>query len=178
MIWLLAEMWQALKDIVEALFHDPYQDPLTLPMNQPTPPIVPTPDLDALLPWNTQENCRHNVRAIADLEGLTVAQKDDFSRTLHCESDYDNTVVMFNCEHGFVRSTQYNPQIHGQVLSKDIGICQINSYWHIGPGKDFPSEDYVLQNPEAVVRWSAQVFKISPQTWVCRAKGAYIHYSP
>lgn len=144
----------------------------------PTIQLIPMPtDPDALLPWTTPENCRHNARAIADLEGLTEQQKDDFSKTFHCESGWDNTIVMYNCERGFVRSTAYDAAIHGAILSKDIGFFQINSYWHVGPGKDFPSEDYVLQNPTEVGHWSAKQFKANPRIWVCYSKGMYAHYS-
>ena len=142
-------------------------------MNQE--PVIPNPD--TLGPWDTPANCRHKVRVIADLEGLTVAQKNSFSQTIRCESGYNPTIVMFNCEKGFVRSTAYNEAIHGAVLSKDVGLYQINTYWHIGPGKDFPSEDYVLQNPEACGRWAARVFKSSPRVWVCFNKALYTQYS-
>lgn len=143
----------------------------------PTPPkavLNPTAPYD----WSTPEAARHSLRVICDEEGLTLTQKNDFSRTINCESGYDNTIIMLNCTDGFVRSTHYNPAIHGAILSKDMGICQINTHYHIGLSKDFPSEDYVLQNPEACVRWAARVFKVTPNTWVCRSKGMYLHYTP
>jgi hypothetical protein len=165
---------QFCKELLQAIFPRPnYDTPVVdLPMNTPAPDPMTT-----LGPWDTPTNCRHNIRVIADQEGMTTQQKNDFSSTLHCESGWDNTIVMYNCVNGFVRSTKYDATIHGAILSKDVGICQINTYWHIGPGKDFPSEDYVLQNPEAVVRWAARVFKNSPNTWVCYSKGMYQSYA-
>lgn len=169
-------MWynfcQAVKEFLAGAFPRPnYDVPVhTLPMNQDPEPVP-------VLLWDTHENCRHSVRVICDEEGLTTDQKNDFSSTIHCESGYDNTIIMLNCEKGFVRSGVYNQSIHGAILSKDIGICQINTHWHIGPNKDFPSEYYVLHNIEAIVRWSARVFKISPKTWVCYSKGLFHNYT-
>lgn len=151
--------------------------PIPMPSEASKQPVQPPTDPDALLPWTTFDNCRHNVRAIADLEGLSLQQKNDFSSTLHCESNYDNTIIMLNCVNAFVRSTNYDVTKHGKILSKDVGICQVNTYWHIGPGKDFSSEDYVQQNPEAVVHWAAHIFKTSPKTWVCYSKGMYTKYA-
>lgn len=120
---------------------------------------------DTLTTWDTPANCRHNVRVIADLEGLTTQQKIDLSSTVHCESNYNPSCVHPNI-------------VNGAVSSTDYGICQINDYWHIGPGKDFPSSQYVLQNPEACVRWMARQFKAgNARAWVCYLKGMYLNYS-
>lgn len=140
--------------------------------------MEPSQTLDTLVTWIGKENCRHNVRVICDLEGLIEAQKDDLSSTMNCESGYNTRIVMFNCENGFVNATQYDPAIHGEVLSKDVGICQINSYWHIGPGKDFPSEEYVLDNPEACVRWACKQWLAgNGRLWVCKLKNLNTKYS-
>lgn len=153
-------------------------DTVNSPVSQTEAAPVASPDPDALLPWDTQANCRHNVRALCDLEGLTFEQKNELSSTVHCESDYDPSIVMYNCEHGFVRSTAYNPAIHGAIMSEDVGIAQINSYWHIGPDKDFPSKEYVLNNPEACIRWTCKQWKAGrSKMWVCRLKNLYINYS-
>ena len=120
---------------------------------------------DALLPWDTADNCRHNVRAICDLEGLTEVQKDNLSKTIHCESNYNPACVHPNT-------------FNGKVSTTDYGICQINDYWHIGPGKDFPSSEYVLQNPEACVRWMCNQWKAgNANAWVCHSKGLFNNYS-
>lgn len=130
-------------------------------------PMPPTPkNPDALLMWNNAQNCRHNVRAICDLEGLNEQQKNDLSGTIHCESNYNP-----NCVHPNV--------VNGITTSTDYGICQINDYFHIGIGKDFPSVEYVLQNPEACVRWMCKQWLAgNGRLWVCYLKNIYTHYTP
>ena len=136
------------------------QDPATLHMNQPIPPENP----DVLVAWDTKENCRHNVRVICDLEGMTEQQKDDISKTIHCESDYNP-----NCVH-----PNY---VNGQISSTDFGIAQVNSFWHIGPAKDFPSPEYVIANPEECVRWMCKNWKTGANMWVCHLRGLFEHYT-
>ncbi len=140
-----------------------YDTPVvTLNMNQtPMPPANP----DALLPWTTTANCRHNCRALADLEGLSVAQKNMMSSVIHCESNYN-----VNCVHPNI--------VSGKTVSTDFSICQINDYYHIGAGKDFPSVEYVMTNPEACVRWMCKMVKAGKiNLWVCASKNLYTMYS-
>ncbi len=160
--WQRFDIW--FENFLVNFLHDPETDPRTLPMNQdPIPPVVPNPDV--LGPWDTPANCRHNVRVIADMEGLTVDKKDDFSKTIHCESNYNPKCIHPNI-------------VNGHVSSTDFGIAQINDYWHIGPGKDFPSSDYVLNNPEACVRWMAKQWLAgNGRLWVCKLKNLNLHYS-
>jgi hypothetical protein len=133
--------------------------------NETVPPVVSPANVDTLVPWTGTENCRHNVRVLCDLEGLTEQQKDDLSATVHCESNYNPACVHPNI-------------VNGKTASTDYGICQINDYWHIGEGKDFPSSDYVLQNPDACVRWMCQQWKAgNANAWVCHLKGLYLNYS-
>lgn len=140
------------------------------PVPTPTPPTPITPPVEAPsvpqdLLWSTPENARHSVRVICDEEGLTYKQKDDLSRTVHCESGYQPKLVHPNV-------------VNGKVSTIDYGIAQINDYWHIGPGKDFPSKEYVLANPEACIRWMAREWKAGRgRQWVCYAKGMSEHYS-
>lgn len=180
MKWLI---WfeQLVEDFFINVFHDPIETkPQDLPMNQEPikqntlsvvlstngPMIDPdTNNPDLLFAWDTPENCRHNVRAIADLEGLTLDEKNDFSSTVHCESNYNPKCIHPNI-------------INGHISSTDFGILQINDYWHIGPGKDFPSSDFVLNNPEACVRWGAKQWKAgNGKMWVCKLKNMNLHYS-
>ena len=129
------------------------------------PALTPTPNIDTLVAWTGTENCRHNVRVLCDLEGLDEATKDALSQTIHCESGYNTQAVNKN-------------MVNGKLSSTDWGICQINDYWHIGPGKDFESVDYVLQNPEACVRWMINQWKAgNANAWVCHLKGMYLNYS-
>lgn len=126
------------------------------------PPVV---NVDTLVAWTGQENCRHNVRVLCDLEGLTVAQKDDLSSTVHCESDYNP-----KCVHPNV--------VNGKTASTDYGICQINDYFHIGEGKDFPSVEYVLDNPEACVRWMCKQWLAgNGRLWVCKLRNLNSNYT-
>lgn len=123
------------------------------------------PAVDTLEPWSDPISNRHNVRVICDQEGLSVQQKNDLSMTLHCESNYNPACVHKNV-------------VNGKVTSTDYGICQINDYYHIGPGKDFPSVQFVLDNPEACVRWMCSQWKVgNGKLWVCYSKGLYKSYA-
>lgn len=124
-------------------------------------------DVNTIYPnWTDPVVARHNVRVIADQEGLTTNQKNLLSQTLHCESGYN-----VNCVHA-------NLDKHGKVVSTDYGIAQINDFYHIGEGKDFPSVDYVMTNPEACVRWMAKLFKTgAARLWVCYSSNLYEKYS-
>lgn len=176
---------QWIDSILENLFFDPHaQKPTELPMNiepldesghlsmdihpHPLPDIVKSPETHAapeFLLWNNKVNARHSVRVICDQEGFNVVDKDDISKTVHCESDYNP-----NCIHPNI--------VNGKVVSTDYGLCQINDYWHIGPGKDFPDKEYVLNNPEACFRWMCKMWKAGKGgLWVCKLKGLNEHYS-
>lgn len=121
--------------------------------------------VDTLVAWTGPENCRHNVRVLCDLEGLNEKQKEDLSATVHCESNYNPACIHPNV-------------VNGKVSSTDYGIAQINDYWHIGEGKDFPSSEYILQNPEAVIRWMCKQWLAGyGRAWVCYNKGMYNSYS-
>lgn len=140
----------------------PIDTPPAVVVPSPTPPIASP---DTLEPWTDPISCRHNVRVICDQEGLTVKQKNDLSATVHCESNYNPACIHPNL-------------VSGKVTSTDYGICQINDYYHIGPGKDFPSVQDVLDNPEACVRWMARQWKRgNGKLWVCYSKGLYRSYA-
>jgi hypothetical protein len=143
----------------------PQPTPQPEPVAQPSEPVTPVVAQNLLL-WDTFENRRHSVRVICDEEGLTWQQKQDLSATVHCESDYNPACVHPNI-------------VNGKVSSTDYGIAQINDYWHIGPGKDFPSKEYVLENPEACIRWMCRQWKAgNARAWVCYLKGLSTHYTP
>jgi hypothetical protein len=131
------------------------------------PPVVSPTKVDTLVPWTGTENCRRNVRVLCDLEGLTEQQKDDLSATVHCESGYNPAAVNKNID----------PKT-GKLSSTDYGVAQINDFWHIGEGKDFPSVQYVLDNPEACIRYMCQQWKAgNGREWVCYLKNMYLNYS-
>ena len=134
----------------------------------PEAPEAPTANVDTpKYDWGTPTSSRLAVRQICDEEGLTVDQKDDMSKIIHCESGYN------------VKTVHPNLDKNGNVSTTDYSICQINDYWHIGAGKDFPSVDYVMHNPEAVVRWMCGMIKAGKRNlWVCASSGLCERYTP
>lgn len=128
------------------------------PVEPPKPfPVKPKYD------WSTRATARHSVRVICDEEGLTVAQKNELCATVACESNFRTKI------------TNQNKRKDGTVASTDWGIAQINDYYHIGKGKSFPSVEYVLDNPEAVIRWMCKQWKKgNAKLWVCFSKGMYL----
>lgn len=123
------------------------------------------PPNDTMVPWTGKENCRHNVRVLCDLEGLTEQQKDDLSSTVNCESGYNPACIHPNI-------------VNGKVASTDYGICAINDFWHIGEGKDFISTEYVLANPAECIKWMISQWKSgNGRLWVCWLKNLSENYS-
>lgn len=155
-----------LEELLLNLFPRPAYDidPQTLPMNQDPEPIkidpIVAPDPDALAPWDTPEHCRHNVRAIADLEGLTVAQKNLLSQVIHCESGYHPLAI--------------HPNLYkGHVASTDRGICQWNDKYHSSEISNYEA----FNDPEKCVRLMCQYVKRGEiKYWVCYSSGLYLQY--
>lgn len=144
------------------------ETPSTTPNLPPTAPLppepTPTPPPAPKYLWDTPANVRHSVRVICDEMGLTVEQKNDLCATVACESGFNPKCI-------------HNNIVQGRVTSTDYGIAQVNDFWHIGPGKDFPSVDYVLNNPEACIRWMCKQWKAGhARLWVCYAKNMYQQY--
>lgn len=125
---------------------------------------------DELYPdWNTPERARHNVRALCDLGGLNHQQKEILTACVKEES-------------GFLVNPKpnQNKDEHGKVWSTDWGIVQINDHFHIGPGKDFPSVDYVLTHPQVCVQWMINYYLSHGDlgAWVSYTSGAYKKHLP
>lgn len=115
--------------------------------------------------WDTFANARHSVRVICDEEGLSVLDKNVLCACVQVESNFNP------------QAFHHNKDKNGNILSTDYGICQVNDYWHIGPGKEFPSTDYVLQNPEQDVRWMCKQWKAGNQhLWMSYTSGLYKRY--
>ncbi len=132
---------------------------------QPTPTPVPDPTPVPKYLWDTPDNAQHSVRVICDEEGLTLKDKNDLTACVHVESNFNP------------KAQHQNRDRQGVVTSTDYGIVQVNDFWHIGPGKDFPTVDYVLTNPEACVRWMARLFKSGRKNlWSSYNSGAYQQY--
>jgi hypothetical protein len=174
----LRKLWAALTQGWEQEYDPEIQyiplPPLKTAPMPPTAPLPPKPlpmNPDTLLPWNTTSSLSHenyhNVRVICDLVGLTYAQKEILTACVWQESDF-----MTN-----PRPNQ-NKTLSGKVWSTDYGIVQVNDYYNIGTGKPFPNVQYVLNNPEACVRWMAGIMKSTGklQPWASYTTGAYKKY--
>jgi hypothetical protein len=148
--------------------------PPPAPTPAPLPP-EPAPAPTALL-WDTVEHAKHSVRVICDEEGLTVPQKNDLCATVGAESGWQSYYLAGVLKGKPVKRDNVDPKT-GEVWSRDWGIAQINDApknAHIGPGKDFPSVPYVLNNPEACIRWMARMWKAGHANWwIAYKSGAY-----
>lgn len=147
-------------------------EPPKLPQEPSIPANPPPMNPDELLPWNTTTRLSHenwhNVRALCDLEGLSHEQKEVLTACVWRESEF-----MTN-----PRPNQ-NKLKDGTVWSSDFGIVQVNDYWNIGPGKPFPTVQFVINSPEACVRWMARYYKqhgnlgVGSSGWASFTTGAY-----
>lgn len=161
-------MWQNLVALFKFLFipKEPiiidHMIPSNIPPEEPTVPVAMS-NPDVLNPdWSTQKNAYHNVRVLCDLSGLTFAEKNIICACIYQESEFKINVLNNN------RNAQ------GKILSTDYGICQINDYYHIGKEKDFPSVEYVLDNPEACVQFMINCYLHGAlKQWVSFSSGAY-----
>lgn len=146
----------------------------------PAPPIVlpepPKPVEQAPMPtynFDTPKQAYHSVRIICDEIGLTLDQKNILCACVYQESQFHNYVAP-----GVPTKNENKDLKTGQVWSTDYGICQVNDYWHIGKGKDFPTLDYVMHNPDKIVRWMASIMKHTGklQPWSSYSTGAYTRW--
>jgi hypothetical protein len=90
--------------------------------------------------------------------------------------DNDILCAVIQCESGFNAECIHRNYSDGRLTSTDWGICQINDYFHIGKGKDFPTIRYVLENPETCVRWMVKQWKrgeAGKRMWICYSKKLY-----
>ena len=131
------------------------------PIVNPAPPVVPK------YLWDTPEQARHSVRVICDEQKLSFAEKNLITAVIQAESGFYNTAI------------NKNRNFHNVVTSIDYGICQINTRFHIGEGKTFPSVEYVLQNPDKVVQWMIKMFRAGHLNWwIAFVNGSYKKYMP
>ncbi len=156
MIWFI--------NLLAKIFHwdMPSQDnilevPIVPTPEAPTSPVQPVPyPVPPPLSFLTPKDAFHSTRVLCDEAGLTLDQKNTLCACIYQESRFDNEAVGNN------------------GTSKDWGIVQVNDYFHIGKGKDFPSIAYVLDNPEECVKW---MIKLSKQgklnLWSSYKLGAY-----
>lgn len=139
------------------------------PVQQPAPVVPEPPKYD----WGTVAGARHAVRVICDEMGLIFEQKDTLCATMGGESGWQ-TYYLSGPKKGQVVKLQNKDPKTGAVWSTDWGIAQINDHYHIGPGKDFISVEFVLANPEAVIRWVCKMWLAGRRTmWVAYTSGRY-----
>lgn len=108
------------------------------------PPVVPPKFL-----WGTPEDARHSVRVMCDEAGMAVKDKNILCATIGGESGWKISAI------GPVNKDG----------TRDYGICQINDYWWIGPGKYFASVDEVMNNPEKSVKFMIDQYKHGNIYW-------------
>ena len=140
----------------------PINQPVTMPEQPPVPPPY-VPD------WSTAKGAYHATRVMCDEMGLTFNQKEIVCGCIFQESRFLNYVKPG------VPTTNKNRDASGNVWSTDWGIGQVNDYYHCGPGKTFPSVQYVLDNPDKVVAWMIGFMKKTGklQPWASYTSGAY-----
>lgn len=178
-------MWQAIKAFLlelEDLFTVKTM-PQTPPQTPPVPPTAPPGPIQQIVEahvgpkvvnvnsddlydsWDIPAQARHNVRALCDLAGLSLGDKNIITACIARESGFDNNA---KCE---------NKDATGKVWSTDWSLVQCNDFYHIGPNKDFPSVEYVLANPAIMVNWMIQCMKEGRlNMWVSYSSGIYKRY--
>lgn len=130
--------------------------PIEAVTSTPTPPV---------LLWDTPRHAYHSTRVLCDEMGLNVAQKNEICATIYAESEFKNGAVCIN------------EDLNGKETSRDVGLCQWNSYWHTGVGKTFPSPEYVVAHPEEAVRKMIEFYKAGHiNLWVAHSSGRYAQF--
>lgn len=156
----------------------PMEDPKPAPAPVPVPVTVPTPSMPKYL-WDTVGNARHSVRVICDEEGLTVDQKNDLCATVGAESGWQSYYLSGPKKGQPVKLDNVKG---GVVWSTDWGIAQVNDWFNIKQGfspaeaalRHFPTHQYVLDNPEACIRWMCTQWKAgNADWWIAHKNGSY-----
>lgn len=185
-------MKQLIANLLALLSRQTFYEQPVAPVAPPVPPVPPHPAPEPPKPveppkpsyndilhsstlfpeWDTVEKSRHNVRAICDQEGLTLTQKNELCATVGAESGWQSYYLSGPQKGKPVIKENRSP--NGKVWSTDYGIAQINTHYHIGPGKSFPSSKYVLDNPEACIRWMCKQWKAgNAKWWVAYLNGSF-----
>ena len=116
-------------------------------------------------PFDTQAHARHSVRVICDEEQLSVEEKNLLCAVIMAESGFKNQAKCLN------------KNKEGVVTSTDWGVAQINDFYHIGEGLTFPSVQYVLDNPDKVIRWMIKMYRRGRLGWwIAYKNGSYKKY--
>lgn len=157
---IIASLWYRYLNTLQS-WNEESQTPPEPQNAPPSPvPLVPPP-----LQWDTPRHAFHAVRVLCDEAGLTLDEKNLICAVIYQESMFNNL------------AKNRNKNAKGDVLSVDYGLCQINSHYHVGPGKDFPSVEFVLNNPAEVVTWMISMYKHGKlKMWVGFSSGAYLKW--
>jgi len=140
--------------------YNPIEVPPPAPVVPQDEPLPPEP-LPEPYDFSTPQKAWHSVRVICDEMGLTYDEKNLICACIYQESRFKNTAVGRN------------------EGSTDYGIVQVNDYWHIGKGKTFPSVEYVVGNPEKMVRWMITCYKRGQlNLWSSYKKGHHLQWLP
>jgi hypothetical protein len=165
----IEEIKQALLKILSVILSLKQEKPMpeSTPPPQQTPPTPPTPEV---LRWDTPQRAWHATRVRCDVRGLNLTQKNTLCACIYQESR-------------FLANPKPNKNIDprtGKVWSTDYGIVQINDYWHIGAGKDFPNVEYVISRPETGVEFmiDEMVRTGALRSWSSYTSGAYRQWLP
>lgn len=125
-----------------------------IPLSPTSEPMTPT--IEQLVQSNSRNGFIGMCKRITKEEKLTPELTTNLLATLECEANFNNEL------------THPNKNAQGKTLSTDYYICQINDFYHIGKGKNFPSIQYVHDHPDEVVRWMCKQFKTGyAGLWVC-----------
>lgn len=177
--WLSKRLTQA--PIVAPVIVEEASQPVHQIEEEGTPP-PPAPAPEYL--FDTPQNSRHSIRVICDEEGLPLVPTFKVSERQYLLKDIlcaciEQESRFYNVLPSGKPTTHPNLSKSGKLLSTDWGICQVNDYYHIGIGKSFPSVEYVMNNPDKVVRWMARLFKAGKMNlWSSFVSGAYEKYLP
>lgn len=130
--------------------------PLEAPKTLPEAPLPIKPPSMPKLDFSTPKAAYHSTRVLCDEMGLTLEEKNTICACIFQESRFDNRAIGKNKK------------------STDWGIVQVNDFWHIGKGKQFPSVEYVVANPETCVRWMINcLIQKNLEMWASYKSGAY-----
>ena len=177
----IAELFVA---VFDRTIHEPMNEPPTAPIqnvsNTPAPtPITPSSSdsgASQVLLWDTPKHAYRSTRILCDKAGLSLAKTVNVDGILYTPADIVCSVIMGESEFSN-NARNFNKNKAGVVTSVDYGICQVNSYFHIGLGKDFESVDFVLNNPGRMVQWMINNYKLGKiSMWCAYTSNWYKHY--
>ncbi len=184
-------MIQAFINFIKACFARPTSVDIVLPAPAVASVVTPAALVTSPVPlvgqyvFDTPTEAEHSVRLLCDAEALSWEQKNELAGTIWGESRFKNfkedgtPLVHLNYEEHEDGTFILDAEGNKILSSTDYGLCQINDHYHIGAGKDFPSVDYVMQNPRKVVEWMINMYKAGKiNLWDAHLNGSYKNYIP